>query len=128
MNIPQDLRYTSTHEWARLGDDGVVTIGITDHAQDALGEVVYVELPDSGVDVSGGEAFGDVESVKAASEVNSPLDGEVAEVNERLEDEPDLVNSDPYGEGWFIRIRPTNTDAFESLMDADAYTTFLNKE
>ncbi len=128
MNIPQDLRFTESHEWARLEDDGTLTVGITDHAQDALGEVVYVELPGEGEDVHGGAEFGVVESVKAASDVYAPVDGEVVGINERLEDEPELVNDDCYGDGWFIRVQPASEDAFEELMDAEAYEAFLTKE
>lgn len=121
MEIPENLRYTASHEWARQEDDGTITIGITDHAQDALGEVVYVELPEPGEEVTAGEEFGVVESVKAASDVYSPIDGEVTAINEALEDEPGLVNSSPYSAGWFLRIRPSQEDAFEQLMDAETY-------
>jgi glycine cleavage system H protein len=121
MEIPENLRYTASHEWARQEEDGTITIGITDHAQDALGEVVFVELPEPGEEVTAGEEFGVVESVKAASDVYSPIDGEVVATNEALEDEPGLVNSSPYKQGWFLRIRPSDEDAFEQLMDADTY-------
>jgi len=121
MKIPENLRYTASHEWARLEEDGTITIGITDHAQDALGEVVYVELPEEGEAVTAGEEFGVVESVKAASDVYSPIDGEVVASNADLEDEPGLVNSAPYGDGWFLRIKPSDEDAFGALMDAEAY-------
>ena len=121
MEIPENLRYTASHEWARQEEDGTITIGITDHAQDAIGEVVFVELPEPGEEVTAGEEFGVVESVKAASDVYSPIDGEVVATNEALEDEPGLVNSSPYKQGWFLRIRPSDEDAFEQLMDADTY-------
>ncbi|MEC9396231.1 MAG: glycine cleavage system protein GcvH [Myxococcota bacterium] len=121
MEIPENLRYTASHEWARQEEDGTITIGITDHAQDALGEVVFVELPEPGEEVTAGEEFGVVESVKAASDVYSPIDGEVVATNEALEDEPGLVNSSPYKQGWFLRIRPSDEDAYEQLMDADTY-------
>ena len=121
MEIPENLRYTASHEWARQEEDGTITIGITDHAQDALGEVVFVELPEPGEEVTAGEEFGVVESVKAASDVYSPIDGEVVATNEALEDEPGLVNSSPYKQGWFLRIRPSDQDAYEQLMDADTY-------
>lgn len=118
---PTELRYVTTHEWARLEEDGTVTVGITDHAQDALGDVVYVELPELDVDLlSAGEA-GVVESVKAASDIYAPIDGNVIAVNEALEEQPELVNTDPYGEGWFFKLRPLDVPQLEELLTAPDY-------
>lgn len=119
MNIPQDLKYTASHEWLRLGDDGVATVGITDHAQEQLGDVVFVELPEIGRKLKAGEECAVVESVKAASDVYSPLDGVIVEVNEALAENPELINQDPYGEGWILRIKTAATLA--ELLDATAY-------
>jgi len=119
---PTELRYVATHEWARLEEDGTVTVGITDHAQDALGDVVYVELPELDVDLlSAGEA-GVVESVKAASDIYAPIDGNVIAINEALEEQPELVNSDPFGEGWFFKLRPLDAPQLEELLTAADYT------
>ena len=123
--VPQNLRYTKEHEWLRLEADGTVTLGITDHAQDALGDVVYVDLPDVGAQFSGNEAIGAVESVKAASDVFVPVDAEVLEINELLKDEPALVNEDCYGKGWFVRLKLSNVDDLNALLDAAAYEAFL---
>lgn len=121
-DIPKDLRYTAEHEYIKpTGEDGVVQVGITDYAQGELGDVVYVELPAVGATLSQHDVFGTVEAVKAVSELYSPVAGEVVEVNGRLDGEPALVNSDPYGEGWMIRLRVRNAAEQESLMDADAY-------
>ena len=118
---PTELRYVATHEWARLEEDGTVTVGITDHAQDALGDVVYVELPELDVDLlSAGEA-GVVESVKAASDIYAPIDGNLIAVNEALEEQPELVNSDPFGEGWFFKLRPLDAPQLEELLTAADY-------
>ena len=117
--IPADLRYAETHEWARTQDDGLVTVGITDHAQHLLGDLVFVELPEIGRVVSVAEGCAVVESVKAASDVYSPLDGVIVEVNELLADNPELINQDPYGEGWIFRLKTTSTS--DTLMDAAAY-------
>ncbi|MGD8440418.1 MAG: glycine cleavage system protein GcvH [Holophagae bacterium] len=125
MNTPDDLLYGKTHEWARVEGD-VVVVGITDYAQDQLGEVVYVELPDVGNGAEAGEELGTLESVKAVSEFNSPIGGEVVEVNERLEDEPNLVNEDPYGDGWLVKI--SGTTEGEDLLDAGAYTSMIEEE
>lgn len=124
-NIPGDLKYTRSHEWIRVEDDGTVTVGITDHAQDALGDLVFVETPDGGRSVSAGEACAVVESVKAASDVYAPVAGEVVGGNEALGDRPELVNEDPYGEGWLFRIRPASADETGKLMDAAAYAASL---
>ena len=119
-NIPDDLRYTEEHEYVRKSGD-VVEVGITDYAQGELGDVVYVELPAVGTKLGKHDVFGTIEAVKAVSELFSPLAGEVTEINSRLDQEPALVNSDPYGAGWMIRIRPDDPSAVDSLMDAPAY-------
>ncbi len=122
---PSDLRYTSSHEWVRNEPDGTCTIGISDHAQDALGELVYVELPDIGTTVSKGDQFAVVESTKAASDVYAPLSGEVVAVNEALADTPEAVNEHPFGEGWLIRLKPADPAQIEALLNADDYTAGL---
>lgn len=123
--IPSDLKYAKTHEWARLEDDGTVTVGISDHAQDALGDLVFVEVPESGQTVAAEEACCVVESVKAASDVYAPLAGEVVAVNQALADAPEQVNDDPYGEGWLFRLQPANADDLDGLLDADDYEASL---
>ncbi|RMF97093.1 MAG: glycine cleavage system protein GcvH [Gammaproteobacteria bacterium] len=123
--VPENLKYTSDHEWCRLEDDGSVTVGITDHAQQALGELVYVELPEVGAEFAAGDACAVVESVKAASDVYAPLGGEVVEVNEQLEGEPELVNSSPYDEGWLLRLTPADPAAMDELLDPENYEQVL---
>ena len=118
-NIPVDLCYSESHEWARANDDGTVTIGITDHAQHLLGDLVFVEIPEVGRAVAAAESCVVVESVKAASDVYSPLEGVIVEVNEALADTPELINEDPYGEGWIFRLK--TTAALDGLLDAAAY-------
>ena len=125
LEYPQDLRYTAEHEWVRAGDDGVVRIGITAFAQDALGDVVYVSLPSVGDDVSAGDACGEVESTKSVSDLYAPLAGEVTGVNNSLDASPELVNTDPYGEGWMYELRPSDPAAVEALMDQAAYQAQL---
>jgi glycine cleavage system H protein len=120
-----ETRYTSDHEWVRLEDDGTLTIGITDHAQEALGDIVFVELPEVDRKVVEGESFATVESTKAASDVFAPLAGRVAEINEAIVEDPGLINRDPQGEGWFLRMEPGDEDNFESLMDEEAYQALL---
>lgn len=120
-DIPSELRYASSHEWARLEDDGSVTIGITDHAQALLGDVVYVELPEVDAEVGAGDEIAVVESVKAASDIYAPVSGTIIEVNESLEDSPETVNTDSYGDGWMFRIQPSNESDYQDLLDADAY-------
>ena len=120
MKIDADARYLESHEWARKEDD-VIVIGITDFAQDELGDIVYVELPDVGDDLDKGSYFGTIESVKAASDVYAPMSGEVVEVNEELEDEPELINQDAFGAGWMIKIAPSAPKEWDDLLDADAY-------
>ena len=123
--VPANCMYTKEHEWLRLEDDGTVTVGITDHAQEALGELVFVEVPEVDASFGAGDACAVVESVKAASDIYCPVDGEVAEVNEALAEEPELVNSSPYDDGWVFRLRPADATALDELMDADDYERFL---
>lgn len=120
-NSPSELKYASSHEWARLEDDGTVTVGISDHAQEALGDVVFVELPEIGNTYSAGEEIGVVESVKAASDIYAPIAGEVIAVNEALEDSPEVINESPYDDGWFFKLQPSEVGELENLMDAEAY-------
>ncbi len=123
--LPGDLNYTKEHEWLRQEEDGSVTIGITDHAQSALGDLVYVELPEVGQDVESGGEMAVVESVKAASDVYAPIGGTVTQVNENLADDPEKINADPYGDGWIVRLQPSG-DAGDT-MDPDAYQAFLDE-
>lgn len=127
-NVPQDLRYTRSHEWVRSRADGTLEIGITDHAQHALGDLVFVEVPEAGRAVGAGDACAVVESVKAASDVYAPLAGEVIEGNAALAETPELINEDPYGAGWMMRLKPGNAADVKGLMDAAAYSTFLASE
>ena len=120
-DIPADLKYIASHEWVRVEGDGTVTVGVTDHAQDALGDVVYVELPEIDVVLSAADEAGVVESVKAASDIYTPLSGTVIGVNSTLEDAPEQVNSDPYGEGWFFKLRLADAGELDELLDADGY-------
>jgi glycine cleavage system H protein len=120
-DIPSDLKYAATHEWARLEDDGTVTVGISDHAQDALGDVVYVELPELDQVIAAGDEAGVVESVKAASDVYAPISGTVCAVNEALGDAPETVNSDAYTDGWFFKMQPADIGELEELLDAEGY-------
>jgi glycine cleavage system H protein len=124
MNVPEELRYTADHEWARL-EDGKVRIGITDYAQDALGDVVFVELPTPGSSVEAGASFSEVESTKSVSDIYAPVAGVVAEVNTELGDAPQRLNEDPYGEGWICVIEPSDAGAFEGLLDAAAYRRLI---
>lgn len=125
--VPEDLHYSKDHEWIRVeGDTGI--IGITDHAQQSLGDIVYVELPRVGDTFAAHDAFGSVESVKAVSEVYAPVSGEVIEVNESLQDEPEKVNADPYGEGWMIRLRLSDPSEIDSLLTAAEYEDYIRQE
>lgn len=126
--FPSGLRYARTHEWARLEQDGTVTIGISDFAQDSLGDVVFVEHPEVGRELAPSDEAGVVESVKAASDIYAPVAGTVVAVNEALEDTPELVNQDPYGDGWFFRIQPTDAAELGALMDAESYASFCESE
>ncbi len=125
---PINLKYLDSHEWALLGDDGIVTVGITDYAQDSLGDVVYVELPEMGAEVKHKEEAGVVESVKAASDIFAPVSGEVVAINSALEDDPEIINNSPYEDGWFFKIRATDTAELESLLDADGYDAVCEAE
>ena len=127
-NVPKDLRFTKSHEWLRKEADGSVTIGITDHAQGALGDLVFVETPAVGRKVAANEACAVVESVKAASDVYSPLAGEVTGNNADLGGAPEAINQDPYGKGWMFRVKPSDAKALDALLDATAYTKFLADE
>lgn len=127
MQIPEDLRYTENHEWVRMGTDGAVTVGISEYAQDALGDIVYVDLPDTGRSVEAGESIAEVESTKSVNDVYAPLSGVVATVNEPLMDAPELVNTDPFGAGWFVTITPADGASLDTLMDAAAYATFTEE-
>ena len=124
MNIPQELRYTKDHEWARLEGD-VVYVGITDYAQGELGEIVYVDVTTEGESLSAEEVFGSIEAVKTVSDLLLPIEGEILEVNSELEDSPELVNSDPYGKGWLVKIKPANADDVEGLLSADYYKALI---
>ena len=124
MNIPQELRYTKDHEWARLEGD-VVYVGITDYAQGELGEIVYVDVTTEGESLSAEEVFGSIEAVKTVSDLLLPIEGEILEVNSELEDSPELVNSDPYGKGWLVKIKPANSDDVEGLLSADDYKALI---
>lgn len=126
-NLPAHLRYAKSHEWVLDNEDGTVTVGITDHAQQALGDVVFVELPEVGQTLSQGDEFGVIESVKAASDLYAPVNGEVIEVNEALEDAPETVNEAPYEGGWIMKVRVDDA-AFGDLLDADAYQATLTDE
>lgn len=126
-DIPDNLRFTSEHEWARVEDD-LIVIGITDYAQDALGEIVYIELPSEGDGITKGDTFGGIESTKSVSELYSPVSGEVVEVNEALLNSPEIINEDPYNEGWLIKVRVGGKEELEDLMDSEGYSEFIEKE
>lgn len=118
---PAELRYVSSHEWVRVEDDGTATIGITNHAQEALGDVVFVELPEVGAQLGAGDEAGVVESVKAASDIYAPIGGEIIAVNENLEDNPEVINEDPYGDGWFFKMRLDDATSVDDLLTAEQY-------
>ena len=123
--IPDELRYTAEHEWVTGGDDGRVRVGITHYAQDALGDIVYVQLPEEGAAVAAGDSFGEVESTKSVSEIYAPVSGTVVARNEKLADEPETINSDPYGAGWLVEIIPTDPAALDALLTAEAYRALI---
>ncbi|WP_394131875.1 glycine cleavage system protein GcvH [Shewanella maritima] len=127
-NIPAELKYASSHEWIRKEADGSYTVGITEHAQELLGDMVFVELPEVGDSVSAGEDCAVAESVKAASDIYAPISGEVVAINESLEDSPELVNSDAFGDGWFFRVMPTDESEIDGLLDADGYQEVIDEE
>ncbi len=124
MNIPAELKYSKDHEWARIEGD-IAVVGITDYAQNELGDIVYVELPEVGTLVEQGKSFGTVEAVKAVSDLFAPVSGEVVEVNEKLNDSPELVNQDPYGEGWMIKVKMSNPDEVNQLLSKEDYEALL---
>jgi len=126
-NIPEELEYTEEHEWVRDNGDGTLTVGITDHAQEALGDLVFVELPEVGLRVESAEACAVIESVKAASDVYSPLTGEVTATNPLLENTPETINEDPYGAGWLFKLRPSDPVQLGNLLDAASYRTFITE-
>lgn len=121
MQIPDDLRYAKNHEWSRIEEDGTVRVGITDFAQDALGDIVYVDLPDIGRSFGAGESFGEIESTKSVSDVYAPVAGSVVAANDRLAEEPELINAEPYGDGWMIVLQPEDVSQLDALMDSAAY-------
>ncbi|MGB5605301.1 MAG: glycine cleavage system protein GcvH [Gammaproteobacteria bacterium] len=127
-NIPVDVKYTKTHEWVRTNDDGSVTVGISDSAQDQLGDMVFIEVPEVGQTLKAEDACAVVESVKAASDVYAPVAGKILEVNEHLSDSPETVNEDPYGEGWLFRLQPADASDLNALLDSAAYEEFLAAE
>ena len=127
-DFPQNLKYAKSHEWVRLEDDGTVTVGISDHAQDALGDVVFVELPEMEAEIEAGDEAGVVESVKAASDIYSPIAGTVIAINNELEDSPELVNESPYDSGWFYKLKPADAGDLESLLSATDYAQVCEEE
>lgn len=128
VDTPKELGYRETHEWVRNEGDGTVTVGITDYAQDSLGDIVYVELPELGDELDLGQEAGVVESVKAASDVFAPLTGTVIAINEALEDTPEIINASPYGDGWFYRLRLADPAELDDLLDAQAYLDVVEEE
>ena len=124
-NVPSDLKYVASHEWLRQEADGTITVGITDHAQDLLGDIVFLELPEEGTNVDADQEIAVVESVKAASDEYAPIAGEIIEINSELVDAPETSNSDPYGEGWLFKMKPANPSDYDGLMDGDEYEDSL---
>lgn len=124
MNVPDDLKYAKSHEWARVGEDGIATVGITDHAQTELTDVVFVDLPTIGAEVTAGGEAATIDSIKAANEIYSPVSGEVVDVNEALAEEPGIINTDPYGEGWMFKVKVSG--ALDDLLDAAAYKELIS--
>ncbi|WP_455366388.1 glycine cleavage system protein GcvH [Kaarinaea lacus] len=127
-NIPEDLHYTKTHEWVKQDADGTVTVGITDHAQNLLGDMVFIELPEVGSEFTTGDDCAVVESVKAASDVYCPVSGEIIETNEALVETPEVVNQDPYGDGWLFKLKPNDEGEVEDLLDAEVYKELAEEE
>ena len=126
--VPLELGYAATHEWAKQDEEGLIVVGISDHAQDALGDIVFVELPEVGQQIVAGEEAGVVESVKAASDIYAPVSGAVEEINDVLEDSPETVNQDPYGDGWFFKLKVTDERELDDLLDADSYQELCETE
>jgi len=127
-DLPNDVKYTESHEWVRNEDDGTATVGITDHAQEMLGDLVFVELPEVGLEVGAGNDCAVVESVKAASDIYSPAGGEITEINETLSDAPETINESAFEDGWIFKIKMSDATELDGLMDADAYTAFIDAE
>jgi glycine cleavage system H protein len=127
MDIPEDLKFTKSHEWAKV-EENIVTIGLSDYAQEQLGDIVYIELPEEGRDLHKEEVFGMVESVKAVSDIYSPVSGEVIEINDAIVDSPEVINDDPFGEAWLIKVRIDNPDEINSLMDTKEYKSYVEEE
>ncbi|MBL4909467.1 MAG: glycine cleavage system protein GcvH [Alteromonadaceae bacterium] len=127
-NIPSELKYATSHEWVRNEGNGIVTVGITEHAQDLLGDMVFVELPDVGDNISTGDDVAVAESVKAASDIYAPISGEVIEVNEDLEDSPELVNSDAFGDGWMFKVKLADESELDALLDAEGYKNSIDED
>ena len=127
-DFPTELKYANSHEWARVESDGTVIVGITDHAQDALGDIVFIELPEAGAEVDAGAEIAVVESVKAASDIYSPVSGEIIAVNSALEDEPELVNGSPYEDGWLFSVKINSSEDFSGLLDAEGYQALVEEE
>lgn len=127
MNFPEDLRYTEEHEWVRLAEDGTATVGITDFAQSELGDIVYVEIETEGEDLDGNEVFGSIEAVKTVSDLFLPVAGTILEVNDQLEDEPEIVNNDPYGKGWLIKMTVADVADIENLLTVEAYKELIGQ-
>ncbi len=128
MDVPDELRYTAEHEWVRRADDGRLRVGITDYAQDALGDIVFLTLPDDGETVGSGQPFGEVESTKSVSDVFAPVAGTVVARNENLDEHPELVNTAPYGDGWLVEIEPSESTSYDALLDAAAYRQQLDAQ
>ncbi|MBI5374857.1 MAG: glycine cleavage system protein GcvH [Candidatus Schekmanbacteria bacterium] len=127
MGFPDELKYTKEHEWARVMNGNEVRIGITDYAQKELGDIVFIDIPSAGTEVEQGNAFGVIESVKAVSDLYSPVTGKISSVNEKLQDAPELVNNDPYGEGWMLSVEMSDSSQLNSLMDTAAYTAYVEE-
>ncbi|MDH5353912.1 MAG: glycine cleavage system protein GcvH [Gammaproteobacteria bacterium] len=126
-NVPSELKFLSSHEWVLIEDD-IATVGVSDHAQELLGDLVFVELPDEGDSVSAGDSVGVIESVKAASDTYAPLSGEIVEINSELEDSPERINDDPYGDGWMYKIKMEDADEVDNLLDADSYADSIAED
>ena len=127
-NIPGNLKYTASHEWVLDNGDGTVTIGISEHAQEMLGDVVFVDLPDTGDEIEAGESFSLVESVKAASDIYAPISGEIVEINEELEDSPELINEEPYEGGWIVKVKMSDASELDNLKDAEEYLSSIEED
>lgn len=127
-SVPMECRYSKSHEWVMKANDGTITIGITDHAQDALGDLVFIDLPELETEIKAGEEFGVIESVKAASDLYAPISGEVIDVNENVMTDPSLINKDPYGDGWILKVKADDESEIDSLLTSDEYSALLEEE